>query len=619
MKSKFTALLLALFMVFMPLAGIVRADEKDEGAKNFVNRCYQIALGRDADEDGFNFWLGQLKDGKLTGTGTALLFITSEEYKSKNTSDEVYINDLYTLFMGRKADTEGYEFWKKNISTLGRNGVFDGFANSEEFYNLCIQNGITPGYYSSSYNFDRLQKVNIFVDRFYECCFNRKGDKGGQQYWVQNLLDGKITGVDCASFFIFSDEYISLYLSDEDYVESLYKLFMGRASEEGGKAFWVSELKKGSTREQVFAGFASAPEFQKICDMYGIPKGTFTPIGRQDPKKPADTPSASAKPTTTSTATPAPTTATSVPTTASTTPTPACSVKLLELDGNKNTWVTTTEPCYFITDYTYVFIDKDVKVRGDTAKVIDDIFKTNEKNTGLSYSGKFLTDVLGYDESAIDDWNSIDFAYLDGAFQDVPKDHSKFSIFVTERDGAQPFSSCRTVLVNPCDLDFEGEYYGNGEAFGLPHELLHVLHFNNGYSMSSIIDEGFTTTFTYDTIRDVDNYDIDEIRYRNNYGYIKYEITKDNAETLFLNGFEDNWDSYLYGYRLGYYLRLKYGDNYQVKLLEAANTFKSKDGYSNLLSASDAAAALKKAFGQNIFKDFGQWYTANMDLFEEKY
>jgi len=48
MKSKFTALLLALFMVFMPLAGIVRADEKDEGAKNFVNRCYQIALGRDA-------------------------------------------------------------------------------------------------------------------------------------------------------------------------------------------------------------------------------------------------------------------------------------------------------------------------------------------------------------------------------------------------------------------------------------------------------------------------------------------------------------------------------------------------------------------------------------------
>ena len=79
MKSKFTALLLALFMVFMPLAGIVRADEKDDGAKNFVNRCYQIALGRDADEDGFNFWLGQLNDGKLTGTGTALLFITSEE------------------------------------------------------------------------------------------------------------------------------------------------------------------------------------------------------------------------------------------------------------------------------------------------------------------------------------------------------------------------------------------------------------------------------------------------------------------------------------------------------------------------------------------------------------
>ena len=159
---------------------------------------------------------------------------------------------------------------------------------------------------------------------------------------------------------------------NEDYVESLYKLFMGRASEEGGKAFWLSELKKGVTREQVFAGFASAPEFQKICDTYGIPKGSFTPIGRKDPKKPVDT-------TTPTTATPTSTnTTTPVPTVATTTPEPTCSVKMLELDGNKNTWVTTTEPCYFITEYSYVFVDKGIPVRGDSAKLIDEIFKANE-------------------------------------------------------------------------------------------------------------------------------------------------------------------------------------------------------------------------------------------------
>ena len=609
MKSKFTALLLALFMVFMPLAGIVRADEKDDGAKNFVNRCYQIALGRDADEDGFNFWLGQLNDGKLTGTGTALLFITSEEYQSKNTSDEVYINDLYTLFMGRKADTEGYEFWKKNIRTLGRNGVFDGFANSEEFYELCIQNGITPGYYSSSYNFDKLQKVNIFVDRFYECCFNRKGDKGGQQYWVQNLLDGKITGVDCASFFIFSDEYISLYLSDEDYVESLYKLFMGRASEEGGKAFWLSELKKGVTREQVFAGFASAPEFQKICDTYGIPKGSFTPIGRKDPKKPVDTTTpTTANPTSTNTTTP-------VPTVATTTPEPTCSVKMLELDGNKNTWVTTTEPCYFITEYSYVFVDKGIPVRGDSAKVIDDIFKANEKNTGLSYSGDFLTKSFGASLDMLDDWGLVDDCYLNGAFKDVPKPTSKFSIFVA--DNCEPSAYNRAVIVNPCDIDFNDELGYNGGNWALPHELLHVLNCNNGYYFCSILNEGFTTAFTYDCIKAVDNMDTDEKQYHYNYCYIKYEINESNAESLFIQGFEDGWDEYTYGYRFMIYLKTKYGSECYKKILTAANDFQPKEGYSDCLSREDSAAAVKKAYGDNVFKDFAKWYKANESMFDE--
>lgn len=630
-KKSIASLILAASMVFLPFTGFVRAeDTNDDGARNFVARCYDIALGREAEEDGFDFWLDQLKEGKITGTGAALSFITSPEYRSKNTSDEAYINDLYTLFMGREADKEGYEFWKKNISQLGRDGVFDGFANSEEFYNLCNENGITAGFYSAAYDFDKLQKVNMFVDRFYAYCFNRKGDMGGQKHWVENLLAGNLTGTDCAAFFIFSDEFLSLGLSDADYVESLYKLFMDRASEAEGKAYWIGLLENGSTREEVFAGFASAPEFQTICDTYGIPKGTYTIIGIEDPKKPEVTPTATPAPTATlePTATVAPTatakptvkptatakpTATTVPTA---TPTPLPD-KYLELDGKKSTWVKTTEVSYFITDYAYVFVDKDIDVRGDTAKVIDDIFRANEKNTGLSYSNNFLSEATGYELRDLDGFDYYDQVYFGEAFKDLERDYTKISIIVTDQDNIEPHAAWREVLVNACDIDFSDDLDYLPDCIALPHELLHVLHSNNGYKFSTTLNEGFTTAFSYDCISAVENYDVPESHYRNNYNYINYEINEDNAETLFLNDFEDGWDAYLYGYRFVTYLKMTYGNDAFAKLLKVANTYEYDREYTDQLTNASSAKALKKAFGDNVFKEFGKWYTENPELFAE--
>ena len=115
--------------------------------------------------------------------------------------------------------------------------------------------------------------VKAFVTRLYNVCLNRQPDAGGLADWIGRLTRKEITGVTAAHGFVFSREFMNLNLCDEDYVEQLYKAFMGRNSDAGGKAYWVGNLKNGMTREEVFNGFALSVEFQNLCSKYEIAHG----------------------------------------------------------------------------------------------------------------------------------------------------------------------------------------------------------------------------------------------------------------------------------------------------------------------------------------------------------
>ncbi len=181
------------------------------------------------------------------------------------------------LFMGREADEDGFNDWVGKLKEgKSREEVFAGFANSKEFYNLCEEYGITAGYYAPGFDRNQVNNVNLFVERLYQTCLGRRGDRDGQKDWVSKLLNKQITGIECARSFVQSKEYINKGLSDEDYVENMYKAMMGRASDEGGKTNWINALASGKTRDEVFAGFANSKEFGDICAAYKIEKGSYT-------------------------------------------------------------------------------------------------------------------------------------------------------------------------------------------------------------------------------------------------------------------------------------------------------------------------------------------------------
>ncbi len=275
-------LLLAMIITMLSVTS-VSAFAAEDGVAGFVQRCYQVTLNREPDETGYADWTGKLTSGEMDGATVAWGFVFSDEYTNANKDNGAFVTDMYTLFLDRTPDEAGYNDWVGKMEAgADRQEIFYGFANSVEFFNICTDYGVTAGYFTTEYNKDQVNAVNMFVARMYRICFGRLGDQGGQADWTSKLLRGELTGIDCAAGFINSNEYQNLNLSNEDYIRNMYRTFLGREADETGFNDWVSQLENGNTRDEIFAGFANSTEFQSICDGYGIVRGDYTAQPKQE-------------------------------------------------------------------------------------------------------------------------------------------------------------------------------------------------------------------------------------------------------------------------------------------------------------------------------------------------
>ena len=123
---------------------------------------------------------------------------------------------------------------------------------------------------------DLLTGVKGFVNRLYQNILGRKADQAGFDSWVKVLTEGKEGGSETVANFVFSKEYESRKVSDEEFVTTLYRTILDRNPDQAGLDAWVSKLQTGMTRRYVVAGFTNSSEFAKLCKTYGIQVGSFT-------------------------------------------------------------------------------------------------------------------------------------------------------------------------------------------------------------------------------------------------------------------------------------------------------------------------------------------------------
>ena len=133
--------------------GIIRGNvtltdpmDQNEGATRFVVRCYRLCLNREPDKVGLNSWCQGILDNTCSAKKTAYGFIFSQEFLNKNMSNDQYVTTLYRTFLDREPDADGKQTWINALNGgLTRFDVFNGFADSVEFKNLCESFGVNPG------------------------------------------------------------------------------------------------------------------------------------------------------------------------------------------------------------------------------------------------------------------------------------------------------------------------------------------------------------------------------------------------------------------------------------------------------------------------------------------
>ena len=126
---------------------LTQGRDKNAGITAFVARCYTEALGRPYDIKGLNGWCDFIY-GSSNRKATAITvassgFFHSQEFKNKNTTNEEYVRILYRTFLGRDADESGFSYWVGNLEGgMDRDAVMMGFAKSAEFAKIMARYGI---------------------------------------------------------------------------------------------------------------------------------------------------------------------------------------------------------------------------------------------------------------------------------------------------------------------------------------------------------------------------------------------------------------------------------------------------------------------------------------------
>ena len=159
--------------------------------------------------------------------------MNSPEFVSKQTSNTDYVKTLYKCFFDRVPSDEEIKYWVDKLDGgASRNEVMAGFVNSKEFTATCDSMNVSRGTMDSDGSIKYNEGVYRFVQRCYGEGLARKGEIEGVEDWTYRINSGAMTPKSVAQSFIASEEFKNKNLDNEEYVKTLYRMFLGREAEE---------------------------------------------------------------------------------------------------------------------------------------------------------------------------------------------------------------------------------------------------------------------------------------------------------------------------------------------------------------------------------------------------
>ncbi len=105
---------------------------------DFVDRLYINILGRTADQAGRDAYVAALTNGTMTANDVVFSILNTNEFTSKNYSNQQYATILYRAFFDREPDAQGLANWTNALNNgTSRQDVASAFSNAAGWTNIC--------------------------------------------------------------------------------------------------------------------------------------------------------------------------------------------------------------------------------------------------------------------------------------------------------------------------------------------------------------------------------------------------------------------------------------------------------------------------------------------------
>lgn len=174
-------------------------------------------------------------------------------------------------FISNPSDVANYLSSDEKLKALG---VADA-TGIAEYFNLSKGSSFaeTMGEHTDEPYTDTTENVAGFIASLYQSVLGRTPSCQEVYNWVEKVEREQLTGSALVKRFLNSEEFRNKQYTNEEYVERLYEIFLGRQSDPSGKAHWVSLLDSGASRLEIADRIGNSPEFKNVCIRYGMAQG----------------------------------------------------------------------------------------------------------------------------------------------------------------------------------------------------------------------------------------------------------------------------------------------------------------------------------------------------------
>ena len=222
-----------------------------------VNAIFEAVLGRPADLNSLNVWVGHIEAGRTDPIRLTTSLIESAEFARSvpRMTFEYFVERIYLNTNDGVVNWDGWLFWVQQLyGGASWTEVATNFVNwSVHQQNMREEN---PNGFWLQRSFANE------VSGIYQVALDRLPERGGFEFWLDSISKG-VSLREMAQMFGRSDEFLGRFsaMSTPDFVRQLYLSALDREPDQEGFNFWVQNLSSGAMQrhDMVFA-FAFSDE-----------------------------------------------------------------------------------------------------------------------------------------------------------------------------------------------------------------------------------------------------------------------------------------------------------------------------------------------------------------------